>query len=984
MLDSISQRLVFFCKLFIIKTYQFVKRRKKYLVGAAVIFVFYALYSPIVDELILKRVSPLLEVKSDGINDIFFGAIFLLSILLFFGKYLLAGRVKDVWHSFFLPAVVLIVYMLPRTGLVKTSHAGLTHFRSVHWLTYLDGVVLLLLQFLTRFSKDAPTRITRPEIPTLIEDDIYRSGAGDLFRRTSYAGWIAQMIVNTGTRTSFAIAVKGGWGSGKSVFLNQIQQGILTCVTFRFNPWLSLKAANIVMDFFHLLTKTISDYDRTLARKFERYSEILLNVDENFAKKVLSSLKILRRENKDESLEYWVKEIKNVLRRERLKLVVFVDDLDRLSGEEILAVLKLIRNSFNFPNVFFVVAYDEAYIKDALDRVKISDDFMQKIFQMEVYLPSFPLSILESQLQNLILAGKTDSQITLLKGAFAYLQDKNIFSKTLLTMRDIIRFANSVNHVYQRKFEEIDHVDFLLIEVLKLKRKGDFQMVRDYLTINLISLYFTKGKLGGKETGPIKFVPAQAGDDKVDMVSTKIFTELFNREQYFDEIKSVRFPVNAFRYFSDDLFDSESYKNLEAYKSPTFEALKRQLESLGDQALADFEALLVRVNQYATAAEFYNINKAILYCENKLNQSTYTRIVTQHIKEYFPEPPDQAGIQILKRMLTGTEWDAVAESFVIGEFLDVYMYEGTQAAGILTKQQGTEWLLGNLADFIGRHGRDFSVKVFDIYYKVIDKIDNSRVIINRQANEYLGAYCQANADSYFGRWLIRPKFLGNINSPTSVLEPFIPQYLTYEKFEELLYAMAPNVDRTKIQGFYVKFKHENFEEAEYDANVVEVFSDRRTLFTGSVDYRGLPRNAAVEVPGKSEYPEKLDLLKYSKWISQSRTITMQEAVQGGRYNFERDFFLDNVANLKSAKLVYLVDDYLRISINGGDFVEVPGGFANLNVIDIKSHLRSGPNKIIFEVKNVSMDEGKLEGNPSNNPFELVYYLRIAFEGEKGG
>ena len=131
MLKRIWLRLVFLFKLFIIRAYQFVRRRKKYVGGAALIFVFYAFYSSVVDELLVKKVSPFLVVKSDRINDIFFGIIFLMSIILFLGKYLLAGGIKDVWNDFYPPAVVLFVYLLPRSGLVKNSHAELTYYQEL-------------------------------------------------------------------------------------------------------------------------------------------------------------------------------------------------------------------------------------------------------------------------------------------------------------------------------------------------------------------------------------------------------------------------------------------------------------------------------------------------------------------------------------------------------------------------------------------------------------------------------------------------------------------------------------------------------------------------------------------------------------------------------------------------------------------------------------------------------------------------------------
>lgn len=49
--------------------------------------------------------------------------------------------------------------------------------------------------------------------------------------------------------------------------------------------------------------------------------------------------------------------------------MVVIDDLDRLEGTELMAVLKLIRITANFKNLIFIVAYDKGFVANALKGV---------------------------------------------------------------------------------------------------------------------------------------------------------------------------------------------------------------------------------------------------------------------------------------------------------------------------------------------------------------------------------------------------------------------------------------------------------------------------------------------------------------------------------------------------------------------------------------------------------------------------------------
>jgi hypothetical protein len=67
------------------------------------------------------------------------------------------------------------------------------------------------------------------------------------------------------------------------------------------------------------------------------------------------------------------------------RIVVFIDDLDRLEPTEIAEVLRLVRAVADFPNVIYVLSYDSNAVTSALEAVlEIEDgtEYLEKFIQV--------------------------------------------------------------------------------------------------------------------------------------------------------------------------------------------------------------------------------------------------------------------------------------------------------------------------------------------------------------------------------------------------------------------------------------------------------------------------------------------------------------------------------------------------------------------------------------------------------------------------
>ena len=170
----------------------------------------------------------------------------------------------------------------------------------------------------------------------------------------------------------------------------------------------------------------------------------------------------------------------------------------------------------------------------------------------------------------------------------------------------------------------------------------------------------------------------------------------------------------------------------------------------------------------------------------------------------------------------------------------------------------------------------------------------------------------------------------------------------------------------------------------HQMETVSFGSDPETVFADStVHEKHHHRKPSVVVPQphQSEWTMADSVytdLASAHWIADEQSITLQEAVHGGKYIFERKFLLPHeLENLVSAELLMLVHRWCSPTVNG-HVLERKGGEIDLLTWDLSNYLQSGENQISFEVENnpavpwLADDPRWMEWNP----YGLKYLVRI--------
>jgi hypothetical protein len=356
---------------------------------------------------------------------------------------------------------------------------------------YLFIVLLPALAFIgsiiLQFFYNSFFVLQKPLINKYMDDAPIESIENDELDYKAIVDKLTEVLKSQSCQNSFTIGLVGPWGNGKSSIIKMVISVLKPKLSFfnsiiarlkskdeiiiiNFLPYLNHKDEDIISEFFTSLSKELSRYNGKLSDQILEYSKRLTNVyKENKIIELFENLPYKSTETPSKNL---YDEINSRIKEVGKKIIVFIDDLDRLNDHEILQVLKLIRNTADFNNIIFVVAMDKDYVINRLraNNQVLDSRFIDKFFQLEIYLPELETKLLRDyfikELLKSKLANNTSFQIKL---ALAMRNDYNLFDLYIKNFRDVKRIINQIVFEYPLFEDELDLKDFMNFTYFKLK-----------------------------------------------------------------------------------------------------------------------------------------------------------------------------------------------------------------------------------------------------------------------------------------------------------------------------------------------------------------------------------------------------------------------------------------------------------------------------------------------------------------------------------
>lgn len=372
----------------------------------------------------------------------------------------------------------------------------------------------------------------------------------DLFNRSTLAKDLARIISDWDQKHSLVIAISDRWGNGKTSVLNLIKfhlenqhriKGRIRLKIHDFNPWSDAHSNEyLISTNFDTLAYNSCSFKRLwgkLPNLLRRYSLIFsprksIGLDkiipilialspflfskyliENLFKLVwipVSAIVVIQfipiviaiilyyalwRDI------YWqektIGEYKNImaksLDKSKIRIVEFIDDVDRLPSDEILTLLRMIKCHSDLPRCVYILSFDkEVVAKRIRDEANPENgtEFLQKVVQLWVDLPPIPPNIAMEFFENRFISFMADTnlldsykeQLDHDEHYLVYLRRAGLFD-----LIDNLRCAKSIlsnltvtlPQLINGDLFEINIIDFIAIEIIRFVEPSYYMFIRE-------------------------------------------------------------------------------------------------------------------------------------------------------------------------------------------------------------------------------------------------------------------------------------------------------------------------------------------------------------------------------------------------------------------------------------------------------------------------------------------------------------------------
>jgi len=504
-------------------------------------------------------------------------------------------------------------------------------------IQYIDLIIFLLIFYVLLFivrETIKSRKKTENDNNIYYGDNPIKSIDDDKLKYSTVSENLISILRNENHEQSFTIGLIGPWGNGKSSVFNIVKDVIKNddIILIDFLPFLNHNENDIINEFFSNLSAKLSKYSGELSNEILEYSKKLTTLikDKNIST-FFDNNKFLKNNKTAYELN---KKINNNLLKIQKKIIVFIDDLDRLNEKEILQILKLIRNTANFRRTIFVIAMDKDYVLDRLEHNNdiLSTRFIDKFFQLEIYLPEIDKNDLKNLFQTMLLNTKCIGLTYKNEVINAIQHQDNLFNNYIKNVRDIKRVVNQFIYEFPNIEGEIDIKDLLNFIYFKLKFPKVIKLLNENRNTILRSenekfYLLKKGESSNifnvNNSSRFLTIPSKKIKEYEVFENLKI-----DRKNLFDDIKEKDKELFALTlaYLFGDQNKNESYKSIKFENN--FRKLMQQRVSKNDLIESDFQ------NLFTCNIESLKEELLIIFKENK-EQQLFNRFEYFSSKEEF-------------------------------------------------------------------------------------------------------------------------------------------------------------------------------------------------------------------------------------------------------------------------------------------------------------------------------------------------------------
>jgi predicted KAP-like P-loop ATPase len=403
----------------------------------------------------------------------------------------------------------------------------------------------------------------------------------DLLSRYSFAKSLAKAILSYELDDSISVGLFGEWGSGKTSLINMTLEEIKSLSSqtepfiIKFNPWNFSDQNQLIQQFFNELSLILDRDDSAgryvkIGRTIQKYSRFFEPFDYvpavSFIGKIAKALKAVGKatektgEESSKNLSAVKNELNILLRNIDTKIIIVIDDIDRLNNTEIRQIFQLVKSLADFPNTIYLLSFDKDVIINALKKVQEGSgkDYLEKVIQVPFEIPQ----ISEREVEHFLFEKLDELIKDIHEGRWDRTYWGNIYHSGLKyffrNIRDVNRYLNTLSFGFSLVKDEVNPIDFIAITAVQVFIPNLYKGIKDNkdLFSGIRDSYRSSEEARKKEEAQVEVILKQ-----VDEIPRNILTDFLQR--LFPKMENVGYSYGFLeswrkqgRICSPDLFDT--------------------------------------------------------------------------------------------------------------------------------------------------------------------------------------------------------------------------------------------------------------------------------------------------------------------------------------------------------------------------------------------------------------------------------------------
>jgi predicted KAP-like P-loop ATPase len=324
-------------------------------------------------------------------------------------------------------------------------------------------------------------------------DQPIKSYKKDILGRYPFAQSLGDANLKYKEKDCIVIGLLGAWGSGKTSIINMTVEYIKSVsknedtekrpIVVRFNPWNFSDQNQLITQFFKQLSAGLERSDHTdtiknVGKKLKIYAKFFeplklfpgIGQYAGFIKDALQNIGAFAEslaDLKSNDLNTVRSELDRLLWNQTRKIIIVIDDIDRLNDIEIRQIFQLIKSLADFPNTIYLLAFDREVVINALNRVQdnFGKEYLEKIVQVPFEVPLLSKHEIEDLLFNQIAELVPENKWNNARWFGIYHNSIKYFFRNI---RDIARYINSLRFNFGLVKEEVNPIDFFAITAIQV------------------------------------------------------------------------------------------------------------------------------------------------------------------------------------------------------------------------------------------------------------------------------------------------------------------------------------------------------------------------------------------------------------------------------------------------------------------------------------------------------------------------------------